>query len=159
MSNELNCELKCKGANKKPYISNSFIVSKPKCKVLERLLSEEYLSNIDFTAKANPATRPYYVRSGILRKSDVEMLLTSMIYPYNYGNKKEMKNFDKCFSTEEVKGFKKYDYFNGHYYIKFPCMAYPNAVMIKNFLDRWHMEEVADLLRALASNKRKKDAV
>lgn len=133
MSNELDCDLKCKGANKKPYISNSFIVSKPQYKVLERLLSEEYLSKIDFSAKANLATGPYYVRSGIKNKSDIKMLPTSMIYPYNYGDEEEMKKFDDCFSTEEKKGFRKYGYFNGHYYIKFPCKAYPKAVLIKNF--------------------------
>jgi hypothetical protein len=134
MSNEASCGLLCRGGeHKKLYISNSFIISKPKYKVLNRLVSEEYLSNIDFRQKANYATGPYYVRSGIIKKNDVKMLPTSTIYPYNYEDEENDKLFDNCFSTKRQKEFRKYKYFNQDYFIKFPCKAYPDAVMIKNF--------------------------
>ena len=59
------------------------------------------------------------------------MLPTYMIYPYNY--EKEDTVFDQCFLTERKKGYRKYKYFNNEYFIKFPCKAYPEAIMIKNF--------------------------
>lgn len=133
MSNEMSCNLACKGGNKKLYISNSFIISVPKYKVLERLVSEKYLSKIDFTIKANHATGPYYVRSGIKRHADVKMLPTGMIYPYNYEDEEAAALLDNCFSTERKPGFRKYMYFKHDYYIQFPCKAYPNALLIKNF--------------------------
>ena len=135
MSNELSCGLKCRGGDKKAlYISNSFIVSTPGYIVLSRLISNEYLSMIDFTTNANYATGPYYVRSGILSYKEIKILPTTMIYPYNYGEKNHNDDFfDECFSLERKDGFRKYGYFNNTYFLKFPCKAYPNAIMIKNF--------------------------
>jgi mannosyltransferase OCH1-like enzyme len=102
MSNEASCGLKCRGGDKKQlYISNSFIISTPFYKVIERLISEEYLSNIDFSQKANYSTGPYYVRTGIIKKSDVTMLETSLIYPYNYEDEENDQLFDECFSTKK----------------------------------------------------------
>lgn len=71
MSNEENCGLRCRGNNGMLFISNSFIASVPKYKVLERLLSDKYLESIDFRLPANIATGPYYVRTGI---KDIMML-------------------------------------------------------------------------------------
>jgi mannosyltransferase OCH1-like enzyme len=134
MSNESNCGLDCKGIKKKHYISNSFIISKPGYIVLERLLSEEYLSNINFRQKANFATGPYYVRTGILNNNEVTMIPTNLVYSYNYDDDEENeKFFEECFSHRKRKGYRKYSYNDETYYIKFPCKAYPNAVLIKNF--------------------------
>jgi hypothetical protein len=131
MSNEKNCNLKCRGIDNKLYISNSFIISTPCYIVLERLISKKYLSNIDFAQKANLATGPYYVRTGILYDNEVAILPTDLIYPFNYDDWERFE--ENCFSYTEKKGFEKYNYFNQEYYIKFPCNIYPDAVMIKNF--------------------------
>ena len=129
MSNEMDCGLKCKGGKRK-YISNSFIASVPRYKVLKRLLSEDKLSMIDFSLPANIATGPYYVRTGITRSSDVKMLPTSFIYPENTD--------DKCvFETRVKKGLTKLKYLGDRvYYIKLPCTQYdyPGAYMAKSWM-------------------------
>ena len=129
MSNELDCGLKCRGQSNKLYISNSFIASVPEYKVLGRLLSEEYLSKIDFKLPANIATGPYYVRTGIKNKSDVKMLPRKLIYPFNY----DLHIYDKCISYEAKPGFKKVNYFNQIWYIKIPCKTFSDAIMIKHW--------------------------
>ena len=106
MSNEENCGLKCIGS-KGLYISNSFIASMPKYKVIERLVSHEYLSSIDFSLPANVSTGPYYVRTGIKRNSDVKMLPTKYIYPISYNSHKD----DKCVSYKKQPDFIKTKYF------------------------------------------------
>lgn len=135
MSNELSCGLKCRGGDKKAlYISNSFIMSVPKYIVLERLISDAYLSKIDFNQKANVATGPYYVRSGIKSSKEVKMLPTNSIYPYNYGDDNHNEDFfEECFAWNRRPGFRKYRYFTNEYFLKFPCKAYPEAILIKNF--------------------------
>ncbi len=132
MSNEAYGGLSCESHGKK-YISNSFIVSVPGYIVLERLISEKYLSGIDFSQPANYATGPYYVRSGILKDSEVTLLPTDLIYPFNYIDEEATEAFFQCFSHEEREGFEKLNYFETPYFIKFPCTAYPHAVMVKNF--------------------------
>lgn len=130
MSNEDPCGLNCEYYGKK-YIANSFIASVPGYIVLERLVSEIYLSRIDFSEPANHATGPYYVRSGIIEDSEVELIPTDLIYPFNY--KEAAEEFLKCFSCEEREGFERFNYFENTHFIKFPCTAYPNSVMIKNY--------------------------
>jgi len=131
MSNEQDCGLKCKHLNKK-YISNSFIASVPHYKVLERLLSKSSLDKIDFSLKANYATGPYYVRTGIKRADDVKMLATKLIYPENSD-----ENPDKCvFEERDKKGLKKLKYIKDIvYYLKLPCTSedYPEAYMLKTW--------------------------
>lgn len=130
MSNENPCGLKCRGKYNKLFISNSFIASIPKYKVLERLLSEKYLKSIDFNIPANLATGPYYVRTGIKRHKDVKLLPTKYIYPFNY------KDEDPCISLEKKKGFRKVKYNDEkQYYIKFPCTFYKkeNVYIIKHW--------------------------
>lgn len=129
MSNESDCGLKCRGNRGKLFISNSFIASVPQYKVLARLLSDEYLSNIDFSLPANICTGPYYVRTGIKRISDVKMLPRKYIYPFSY----DLHDYDKCISYHEQPGFIKTKYFNQTWYIKYPCDAFKDAVMIKHW--------------------------
>lgn len=129
MSNESDCGLQCRGNRGKLFISNSFIASVPEYKVLKRLLSEEYLSNIDFSVPANIATGPYYVRTGIKRKSDVKMLPRKYIYAFSY----DLHDYDKCISYDEQPGFIKTKYFNQVWYIKYPCDSFKDAVMIKHW--------------------------
>ena len=107
--------------------------SVPSHVVLKRLTSEKYLSRIDFSLPANYATGPYYVRKGIKNKADVAMLPTDLIYPFNYDNDEAVKAFADCFSTEECEGYERLHYFETPFYIKFPCRAYPHAIMVKNF--------------------------
>jgi mannosyltransferase OCH1-like enzyme len=121
MSNEETCGLKCRGEYDMLFISNSFIASIPKYKVLERLLSEKYLKSIDFKLPANIATGPYYVRKGIKRHNEVKMLPTKNIYPFHWEEE------DPSISLEKRKGFKKVKYNDEkQYYIKFPCSFYNN---------------------------------
>lgn len=120
MSNEEKCGLKCRGENGMLFISNSFIASIPKYKVLQRLLSDKYLKSIDFTLPANIATGPYYVRKGIKRHSDVKLLPSKYVYPFSPYEE------DPCvFLVNEKKGLRKAIYNKDKtYYIKFPCNVY-----------------------------------
>lgn len=130
MSNEEPCGLKCRGENNKLFISNSFIASIPEYKVLKRLLSEEYLKSIDFNLPANLATGPYYVRTGIKRHTDVKILPTKYIYPFDFEEQ------DPCVYLEKRKGFRKIKYNDEkNYYIKFPCTCYKddNVYIIKHW--------------------------
>lgn len=121
MSNEKSCGLRCRGKDGMLYVSNSFIASVPKYKVLERLLSDEYLESIDFKLSANIATGPYYIRKGIKRHSDVKLLPTKYIYPFQSDEE------DPCVSLTPKKSYKKVKYNNEKkYYIKFPCNVYKN---------------------------------
>ncbi len=129
MSNEQECGLKCK-SHKGKFISNSFIASVPQYIVIKRLLSNEYLENINFDDRANVATGPYYVRKGIHRASDVKMLPTKYIYPLNGTSDVAV---DECVSETKKKGFLKRKYFKKDFYVKFPCDGYPGAYMVKNW--------------------------
>jgi hypothetical protein len=125
MSNEEPCGLACRGTDNRLFISNSFIASVPKYKVLERLLSEKYLSKIDLDGKANLTTGPYYVRTGIKRHNDVKMLSRDLIYPF--------VEEDTCVKYEPGRGLIKTKYFNTEFYIKFPCKQHPDSIMIKHW--------------------------
>ena len=129
MSNEEDCGLDCRGNKNKLYISNSFIASIPEYKVLKRLLSEKYLSKIDFSLPANMATGPYYVRSGIKRRDDVKMLPRKLIYAFNYN----LHGNDECILYAKKKGYKKLKYFDQIWYVKIPCDQFEDAIMIKHW--------------------------
>jgi mannosyltransferase OCH1-like enzyme len=129
MSNEKDCALKCRNSKGQLYISNSFIASIPKYKVLARLLDENKLRYIDFSLPANYATGPYYVRTGIKRNDDVKMLPTNFIYPEN--------EIDKCvFETRVQKGLKKKIYLGKVFYIRIPCSTreYPGSYAVKTWM-------------------------
>ena len=130
MSNESDCGLKCGNGHGELYISNSFIASVPKYKVLTRLLSNKYLSKIDLDKPANKSTGPYYVRTGILDKDDVKMLPINLIYPFNYDTEDSQ---DPCISETSKRQFIKTSYFKQDWYIKVPCNAYKDAIMIKHW--------------------------
>ncbi len=133
ISQEDYCGLDCVGQEDKPYISSGFIVSIPGYKVLERLLSEEYLSQIDFSEKANLATGPYYVRTGIKEASEVTVLPTDMIYPIPFADRNVDELYSDWFSFKARQGFEQYNYFDTPCYIKIPCQAFPHAVTLRNW--------------------------
>ncbi len=115
-----------------PYISNSFIASVPRYIVLKRLLSRRSLESVNINGHANIETGPYFVRTGIKRRSDVTLVPTRLIYPYDIQLKDKGKT-SKCVSRYRKTGFKKYVFFGNIYYVKYPCLAYPYAYMIKQW--------------------------
>tara|TARA_B100001287_G_scaffold238347_1_gene211731 strand:+ start:1446 stop:2213 length:768 start_codon:yes stop_codon:yes gene_type:complete len=114
------------------YMSNSFIASVPHHIVLKRLLSPRYLYNIDINNEANEETGPFYLRTGIQNKKEINLIPTELIYPYSildwYDNVTS-----PCISYSKKKGFKKYKFRKGSLYIKYPCKHYPDAFMIKQW--------------------------
>ena len=115
-----------------PFISNSFIASIPRYIVLKRLLSKEKLSHVNIKGLANEQTGPYFVRSGIKKRSDVTLVPTRLIYPYDIQTYGE-RGASKCVSRYWKPGFKRYKFFNNTYYVEYPCTEFPYAYMIKQW--------------------------
>ena len=116
-----------------PFISNSFIASVPRYVVLRRLLSEEKLSHINIKGLANEQTGPYYVRTGIKRPSEVSLIPTRFIYPYDIRTIWD-RGASKCVSNYWKPGYVRYKFFRNTYYVKYPCVSeFPYAYMIKQW--------------------------
>lgn len=83
LCNEDPCELSCKGAGNKEYMSNGFFACKAGSRILKRLLDYDMLETVDYESiYLNQETGPYYFRKGIHSRDDVHVIPTEKIYPF-----------------------------------------------------------------------------
>lgn len=83
--NEDPCELECKGAGGKKYLSNSFFAASMMSDVLARILDDAVLAEIDLEDQnINQTTGPYFLRKAIVNPVEdrVKMFKTEEIYPF-----------------------------------------------------------------------------
>lgn len=118
-----------------PYVSNSFIASKPKHIVLERLLSKSNIDLININLPANKSTGPFYLRKGIENVAEVTYLPTNQIYPLrsDYLDGNGNKVTDMCLKYIESPGYEYIENDENEFYVKLPCNMYPDAYMIKHW--------------------------
>ena len=76
--------LDCKNNDGEKYLSNSFFAATRANDIFKRLLSPEFLRNIDMAnAEINHTTGPYFLRSGIIGRDRVFLFDSAQIFQFN----------------------------------------------------------------------------
>jgi len=121
------------------FLSNSFFGATKHNKILQRLLTKEYLDDIHFDNEdVSLESGPFYLRVGIYSKDSYHIFLINYFYPF-YEDPKLITNYigrkiepNKCHKKKtKQKSYKKLQKMKG--YIEYPCQKYPRSYALKHW--------------------------